>query len=80
MALLVSSTSYLLFLFAVLYKSSFINGEYCVIRFFFFCSLALSHTLRLTSAKENRTAHLHKTTALARTIIFTIIIRHSSTE
>ena len=78
MSLLVSSTSYLLFPSAVLYKS-FLYSEYCVIRFFL-CSLAFSHTLRLTSAKENRIAHLHKTTALARTIIFTIIIFHNNTE
>lgn len=44
-SLLVSSTSYLLFPSAVLYKSSLINGEYCVIRFFPLCLLALSHTL-----------------------------------
>lgn len=74
MTLLVSSTSYL-FPSAVPYKSSFINGEYCVIRFFPLFARTLTYIMiNIGKEKWNSTVYLHKTTALARTIIFTIII------
>lgn len=55
--LLVSLTSYLLFPSAVLYKSSLINGEYCVIRFFPLFTRTLTYIIiNIGKGKQNGTS------------------------
>lgn len=68
---------FIMFFCGTLYKSFLIHGECCAIRFIFSLACTLTYNTMINIGKVK--AHFHKTIALARTIIFTIIIFRSNT-